>query len=545
MTTSPLQALIRTAHELTESLSAEHRYERLLQTMVGVMPCDAAAMLRLDDGVLRPLAVHGLSPELMGHTFVPADHPRLSSILGNADPTIFAADDARPDPYDGHVLGSGDGNPHVHSCMGTPLWVGEERIGVLTLDALAPGAFDGIDLQLFSAFAALASAAVQAAELVESLEVIATRRQELARDLVASALRRHGAILGQSRAIQDLRNEIDVVAGSDLTVLIAGETGTGKELVARTVHARSGRSDGPLVYVNCAALPETIAESELFGHVRGAFTGARANRPGKFELADAGTLFLDEIGELPLSLQPKLLRAIQFGEIQRVGTEVMKRVDVRIVAATNRDLAAEVAAGRFRADLYHRLSVYPLLVAPLRERDGDIALLAGHFLDRARVKLGCGGFRLTSAARKALERYSWPGNVRELDHVITRAALRAAARQPEARVIHIDADLLDVDAFEVPAAPLSGDTQRVGGSATRGSGRVQSASNGAADQISIFADPLDGRSFSEAVDDFKRATIEHALQRTDGNWAAAARFLQMDRGNLHRLAKRLGANPTG
>jgi anaerobic nitric oxide reductase transcription regulator len=195
-------------------------------------------------------------------------------------------------------------------------------------------------------------------------------------DFMREAIMQGSEIIGASPVIRRLRREIDIVAGSDFSVLIHGETGTGKELVARAVHSTSPRRKEPIIYVNCAALPETLAEAELFGHVRGSFTGATGDRPGKFEVADEGTLFLNEVGELPLTVQPKLLRALQEGEIQRVGADRPIKVNVRLLAATNRDLAAEVAAGRFRADLFHRLNVFPLAVPPLRERGEDIALLA-------------------------------------------------------------------------------------------------------------------------------------------------------------------------
>lgn len=202
-----------------------------------------------------------------------------------------------------------------------------------------------------------------------------------------------------------MKADIDVVAPSQFNILIHGETGVGKELVARTIHQRSNRKRQPLVYVNCAAIPENLLESELFGHVKGAFTGADRARMGKFALADGGTLFLDEIGELPLSAQSKILRALQNHEIQPVGQDRVQTVDVRILAATNRDLKKEVEAGRFRADLYHRLSVYPIYVPPLRERKGDLSLLAGYFVEQARRKLGITQLKLHGDVLSQLIQY--------------------------------------------------------------------------------------------------------------------------------------------
>ncbi len=205
--------------------------------------------------------------------------------------------------------------------------------------------------------------------------------------------------------MEHLRREIELVARSDFTVLVLGETGVGKELVVRAIHAASGRRDGPMLYLNCAALPETLADSELFGHTKGSFTGAGRDRAGKFEVADDGTLFLDEVGELPLSIQAKLLRAIQEGEIQRVGSDKTIHVDVRMLAATNRNLEAEVKNGRFRADLFHRLNTYPLKVPPLRARKEDIPLLAGYFCERIQRRLGLGPVRIGVDAIEVLSRY--------------------------------------------------------------------------------------------------------------------------------------------
>ena len=299
------------------------------------------------------------------------------------------------------------------------------------------------------------------------------------------------------------------MGNSDLTVLVTGETGVGKELVAQALHAASPRTARPLISLNCAALPESLVESELFGHVRGAFSGAVADRRGKFELADGGTLFLDEVGELSLAVQAKLLRVLQGGQLQRLGSDREHRVDVRVIAATNRDLAQEVRAGRYRADFYHRLSVYPLPVPPLRERGHDVLLLAGHFLELNRSRLGLGSLRLDADAQAALLAHTWPGNVRELEHLIARSALKAQqGAAPRARIVSLTAAHLDLaPQLQVPSLPA--DT----------------------------AVPVDLRT---SVDDHQRQRIAASLQRFDGNWASVARELGLHRANLVRLARRLG-----
>src|SRR5271165_5152945 len=232
-------------------------------------------------------------------------------------------------------------------------------------------------------------------------------------------------IIGQSIALRQIIAQIEMVAPTDANVLILGETGTGKELIAQQLHRRSRRKDRPLVRVNCACIPKELYESEFFGHARGAFTSAFRDRTGRFEAAEGGTLFLDEIGEIPVELQNKLLRVLQEKRYERVGEDRTRHADVRIVAATNRDLQREVAAGRFREDLYYRLNVFPIRVAALRERKDDIPLLAKHFLELLVKELGCPTPKLTRAGLEALQGYDWPGNIRELRNVIERAVIFA------------------------------------------------------------------------------------------------------------------------
>jgi transcriptional regulator with GAF, ATPase, and Fis domain len=235
--------------------------------------------------------------------------------------------------------------------------------------------------------------------------------------------RAFGDIVGESPALRNVLKQVNLVAPTDAGVLILGETGTGKELIAREVHKQSLRQDRPLIKVNCASISRELYESEFFGHVKGAFTGAAKDRAGRFEAADGGTLFLDEVAEIPLDLQSKLLRVLQEGQYERVGEEATRKVDVRIIAATNRDLKREVDKGRFRQDLYYRLNVFPIEVAPLRSRKEDIPPLAEHFLEPMSRRTNRPLARLTQANLLELQSYDWPGNVRELQNVIERAVI--------------------------------------------------------------------------------------------------------------------------
>ncbi len=519
-TSSPFELLLNIALDLNLSLTAGDRYERLVTSVAGTLHCDAAVLFRVSGEKLLPLYAHGLRAEGLGQTYLRREHPRLDLICGSREPTRFPADSPLPDPFDG-LLADAHGIEKIHACLGCPLWVEDELVGVLSLDAREPNAFDSFEDRFLAALCALTAAVMRTSNLIDALERHARQQDLVARDLVREAGRRQGRLLlGNTPNMVRLREEIALYARSDFPVLILGETGTGKELVVRELHGRSPRAGQPLIYVNCAALPESIAESELFGHVKGAFTGAGAGRAGKFEVANGGTLFLDEIGELPLPLQPKLLRALQEGEIQRVGSDRTTYVDVRILAATNRNLTAEVERGRFRADLFHRLDVCRIQVPALRERKADIALLAGHFSDRTRRRLGLGPVRITPEAMDLLAEGDWPGNVRELENVLSRSILLASERNPAGESIQVTPDLLGIRGER----PVSTPRKEPPAPATR------------------QAAPLRLR---EAVDRFQRERIRKALDASGGNWAAAARELGMHRSNLHHLARRLGMRKPG
>jgi transcriptional regulator with GAF, ATPase, and Fis domain len=286
----------------------------------------------------------------------------------------------------------------------------------------------GIDEQQFAwlrAFADHAAVAIANARAFEEIERLRTQLEMENRYLREEVKTTFGDIIGESAALRQVLQQIEIVAPTEAGVLILGETGTGKELLARAIHERSTKRERPLIRVNCGAVPRELFESEFFGHVKGAFTGALKDRLGRFQMADGGTLFLDEIGEVPLELQSKLLRVLQEGQFERVGEDRTRQVDVRIIAATNRNLQQEAAAGRFRQDLYYRLSVFPITVPPLRERSEDIPILAKHFIDRTCGRLNCPPVRITPEQIKQLRCYAWPGNIRELQNVIERAVILA------------------------------------------------------------------------------------------------------------------------
>ncbi|WP_313438027.1 nitric oxide reductase transcriptional regulator NorR [Stenotrophomonas sp.] len=512
-----LQAITPLIANLAADTPADRRYHRLLDTLLELMPCDAVALLRLEGEVLIPLAARGLGADVLGRHFQVAAQPRLKAILDAPGAVLFAPDCGLPDPYDG-LLDVGPG--HVHDCLGCTLQVGGQPWGVLTLDAADVGRFQPIHLEIIQTLASLAAATVASTLRMDDLRARVADERRVADRYRAALQPAQGvpSMIGQSSAFRQLDAEIALVAPSGLGVLISGETGVGKERVARQIHAQSPRSEQPLVIVSCAALPEALVESELFGHVRGAFTGASGDRPGKFEAANGGTLFLDEIGELPLVAQAKLLRVLQDGQLQRVGSDRDHHADVRLVAATNRDLAAEVKAGRFRADLFHRLGVFPLRVPPLRERGQDVLLLAGHFAEDIRRRSRLRALRLSADARAALLAHDWPGNVRELEYVMARAALKASARHHGMADVVMSVEARDLD-LPVANPSAAGDT-----------GTASPA----------IAGPAAPPSLRAAVDAFQRERIVAALEANAGNLAAAARQLGLDRANLTRLAHRLG-----
>jgi DNA-binding NtrC family response regulator len=330
-----------------------------------------------------------------------------------------------------------------------------------------------------------------------ALELNRTRAENRA---LQAELGRRASLIGQGPAMQQVRALIDRVGPTDARVLITGESGTGKELVAAAIHAASRRRGRPFITVNCAAIPRDLVESEMFGHERGAFTGATERRLGRFELAHGGTLFLDEVGDLSAEAQAKLLRTLETGELQRIGAEATTRIDARVVAATNRQLEEAVKQGAFREDLFFRLNVFPIELPPLRERLEDLPALVAHLAERARPGHPA---TFTEEALAALSAYSWPGNIRELANLVERLTILSA-----------------------PVVDLAA---------------VRLVLRGGANSTSSDSSPqLVSRSLSEALEEYERTLISAALSQAQGNMAEAARILQTDRANLYRRMRRLG-----
>lgn len=509
--------LLGLALNLTASLQSKDRYTILLNHVLTLIPCDAACLLEKRGTDYHVLAHKGLVDTARDHVFHIAEHPRLAIIEQSTQPTLFPHDSPLPDPFDGMIANHETEHLNVHSCLGCPLYVNDTIVGMLTADANKPFQFDHLDLNMLALVGAMAGATLQTSKLIEETERKVQASLELSRTLMKEANEKYQApLLGISNELETIRRHIDIVAASDLPVMIQGETGVGKEVVARHIHQKSLRANKSLIYVNCAALPETIAESELFGHVRGAFTGADKDRMGKFQLAHEGTLFLDEIGELPITIQPKLLRAIQEGEIQRVGSDKTVKVNVRVISATNRNVLEEIEKSRFRADLYHRLSAYPMYITSLKQRRDDIPILANYFLDVFHKRFNTKPIRISDSAMTVLRHYDWPGNVRELKNTLSRAILKAhheRGKENQNKTLQIESD--DVSAY-LPNT----DTHH---------SRMQPLT-----QITTSIQPL-----REATTQFQKNAILSAYKAANHNWSKAAKLLGMNRSNLYHLAKKL------
>ena len=420
-----LQTLFDITNALVSKLSPDGLFSAISTQLANVIRHDFSVLTLLgEDGGLEMVGLHFTGAQLFerqqGH--IDPEGMPAAEALATGEPIVVGEGDL--DRYD---------SPRIRrfldlgckSACSVPLVTANKTLGTLELARTSNDPWTEEDVEFLVQVARQIAIAVENAlsyrELQEIKERLATEKLYLEDEIRID--HNTGNMIGAGPAFQSILKSVQIVAPTDATVLILGETGTGKELVARAIHDLSGRSKGSFVKVNCAAIPSSLLESELFGHEKGSFTGALAQKTGRFELAHRGTLFLDEIGEMPLELQPKLLRAIQDQEFERVGGNRTIRTDVRFVAATNRDLKAMVDEGRFRADLYFRLHVFPLNVPPLRERREDIPLLTRYFVQKHAQRMGRRVDRIPTYALEALTHYDWPGNVRELQNVVERSVI--------------------------------------------------------------------------------------------------------------------------
>ena len=418
------------AAEVVDGLLAES-----LDTLGRVIPFDLAAILELDGDSLRVRVARGPLevPAVRQHRLQLRDYPSLRAVLADGHARAFLEADhshGDGDPYDG-VLDL----DHGHACMVVPLRAGADTLGVMTLDRATCGVYGAESVRLAEVFGRLLALAIVYGEQSLALTRLRDQLEEqnrLLRERVEPE-RDAGALLDAcpSPVMAHVVRLARQVAPTDAPVLVTGETGVGKEVLARAIHGWSHRADRPLVTINCAALPAGLIESELFGHVRGAFTGATGSRIGRFRAANGGTLFLDEVGEIPPDVQAKLLRVLQEGCFEPVGSDRTVRVDVRVIAATNVDLQAATRDRRFREDLYYRLAVFPLRVPPLRARLDDVPVIVSTVLASISRRTGRGPWTVAEADLRALQVRPWHGNVRELVNALERATILSAGRQLE------------------------------------------------------------------------------------------------------------------
>jgi transcriptional regulator with GAF, ATPase, and Fis domain len=391
---------------------------------------DLATVMELREDTLHVRIARGPldGPKVRAHSLPLERFSGIRDLLRTGRARAFGETDHRDG--DGDAFDNVLDLPHGHSCMVVPLRVRDEALGIMTFDRETCGRYPDEVVALAEVFGRLLAVAMSYGQQSAMLGRLHAQAQEQSRILKEHVVAPTSAAAqieaSRSAAMVRIAKQARRVAATDTPVLILGETGTGKEVLANAIHGWSARSERSMISLNCAALPANLIESELFGHVKGAFSGATAARIGRFQAANGGSLFLDEIGDMPLDLQPKLLRAVQEGCFEPVGSDRTVRVDVRIIAATHHDLAKAVSEGRFREDLYYRLAVFPLHLPPLRERGEDMIPIAEGFLADLAQRSGRGPWTLTEASRRWIETQSWPGNVRELINALERATILAA-----------------------------------------------------------------------------------------------------------------------
>ncbi len=480
--------LAEASSSINASLDLQEVLQAIAQKVAVVLRCEASSVLLLDkrrNKLVFRAAVGDRGPALIGEEF-DADLGIAGRVAATGKPVIVGDVRENKDFFRGIDAKS---SFQTRGMIASPLiWKGDVIGVVEVLNKLNGAAFNDEDLNLLQVFANLAASGAHNASQHENL----VRENRGLRE----TLRVSTSLIGNSAALRQVTDMVNRVAGSNATVLLLGETGTGKEVTSRQIHNASPRSDKAFIAINCAALPETLLESELFGHERGAFTGAHADKMGRFEMADGGTIFLDEIGDISMSTQVKLLRVLQEKEYVRVGGTKTISTDVRIIAATNRDLRIAMEKGQFREDLYYRLNVFPINLPPLRQRREDIPLLVDHFIQISSAHLGCARPTVGDEAMALLASYHWPGNIRELQNVVERAVLLADGAR--LAPVHLPREIVGEENFGPTAKTES----------------------------SLWG--------------YEKALIVKALRENNWNQSKAARTLGISRDNLRYRVKKFG-----
>ncbi len=477
-----LRKLYEFSQRLMEVKTVSALLDELMDSVIDVTNADKGFLILIEDGDPRVAVARNLNHQSLPNGVSHLSDSIIQRVMTTKRPLIVS--DALHDEH--FKTSESVMNLKLCSVMCAPLMAQGELLGILYVgNDNVVNLFEESSLDVLSIFAGQASLILQNALLVDSIK---TDFDMLKQQLDAS---RFGDIIGACPSMREVFRTVEKVSGADISVLITGETGTGKELIARAVHLRSGRKDGPFIVVNCGAIPENLIESELFGHVRGAFTGAVATRPGRFQLAHQGTLFLDEVGELPLSLQVKLLRALQEKVVLKVGDTKPEHVDIRIVAATNRDLEHEMKNGNFREDLFYRLNVINIHLPPLRERGDDVLVLAKYLLAKYSEEYGSKVKGFTPNALIAIRKYDWPGNVRQLENRIKKAIVMC-----DKTLVGVE----DLDMLPEAASPIT--------------------------------------TLAQAREDFQRRYILEVLDRNNGNRTKTAQDLGVDPRTIFRYLER-------